>query len=365
MTKQVDIITRTEQGYTFGSGNLEGWAFDATCKPQDRERTVRNALLSFLRAQVDGNEERAKAILNLPLPGGSKVYEIMGSELARYAGVDEELIPVITEEVPAPVVPAPVPEVPVNVVREVVRKPKRFLTRSEVLEKVESYTRLQGHRSRRVDHHQNGHKAHAWIWQQAFLAIEVHEAGRAERLTYLPDWARRNGDPVPEYVEHEAEPYVPELKPTGVEADLFKDCRKPDSEPSPAVGELFKDCRKTEQRPLPPAARPFKGITVGEQLQEDLSQREQGEPLKPSRTYQVADNHGPLPGESWLTRTLTETITVSTARKGRTGNRPACELCLGPIEPGSKFTKGSTGSKKAHTKCFEKRAAAKGVAAPC
>ena len=322
MNNRVDIITRDEKGYTFGSGQLEGWAFDATCKPQDRERTVRNALLSFLRAQVDGNEERAKAILNLPLPGGSKVYEIMGAELARYAGADEEVIPVTTEEV-----------VPVSVEKEIRRasRTKRFLTRPEVMEKIEGFTKLQKHRPRLVEHHQNDHKAFAWIWKEAFLAVEVHEEGRAERLTYLPDWAKRNGNPTPEYVEHDAEPHMPEPE----------ESRLPDVAPSPAVTDLYKDCVSPDQ------------------LESDLNQREKGEPLKPSRTYAVVDNHGPLPGEAWLTRTLTETVSVSTARRGRTGNRPACELCLRPIDPGASFTKGSTGARKAHTSCFEKRASAR------
>lgn len=393
--KKVPAIATDEDGFVMGEGPLNGWAFDATCKPKDRERTIRNAMLAFLRAQVDGNHTLGRAILNSKVGPNHKVYHAISSGLARYAQRALESIVVenepmstwskrtgqeiankvtdrLAEKARAEAVeeakrcaaraveeedarereaiqaaqapPPPATREPVKVADVIATRAPRYLTREEVRSKLEGFSKVQGHRPRLVEHHQNGNRCFAWIWKQAFFAIEVESEGKSLRLSRLPEWAKRPGEVTPEYSEEAADTsYLPRLEPTQTERDMFSGCKEPEA---PSIGEqLHEDLERADRKPRSEATR--------------IAPREpvaRVKPIQPMRESQTTHT-GPLPGEAWLTRTLTETLKIGVARQGKT--QRCCELCLSVIASGEPFTKGTTGMKRAHTRCFDKRAGAK------
>tara|TARA_R110002110_G_scaffold225632_6_gene439712 strand:+ start:297 stop:1301 length:1005 start_codon:yes stop_codon:yes gene_type:complete len=328
--KTVNVIDKNPDGtFVFGDGQLTGWAFDSTCPPAGKERTIRNAILSMLRAQVDGDHALAKKILNIPVNGKTVAGAICeGITLYAMSSHSQKVAVKAVEEVH---------EESARTGRMADGRAVISVEKTNIL--IENNCRRFGFRPRLIEHHQNGRPAKVWIWNEedtgkllVFIGVEVLENGDRMVLDKLPRWSLPGGRP--EYAEQSS----------------YGDSRLPKVSPSPAVADLYKDCA------TPPP--------MGQQLEADLKARE----VKATTRGTYDPNNGsysPAPearkrdpfksGGPWIKRTLGEQLTIGTARMGKNGTR-GCELCLDNILGKEKFVKGTTGAKRAHKTCFDTRA---------
>ena len=82
MTKVFD--TNKDGTYLFGEGAIRGWAFDSTLPNNQKERSIRNAMLAMLRHQADGDHKTARKILNLQV-NGKTVAGVICEGIMRYS----------------------------------------------------------------------------------------------------------------------------------------------------------------------------------------------------------------------------------------------------------------------------------------
>ena len=311
------MIDQDQRGnLLWGEGSLQGWSIEAG-PYAERERTVRNALLAALKAEDQGEPDKAARVLLLTLPSGKAVWEVIQEGLGHWAtrlrneaireSSDElEALPEKKEEPKKKEEPAPPPTTPVGYTLEPGRVGKM----------VEEMVRFVGHRPllHTHSHGEGAFKVMVWQWMdegnepssKVWLAVEVAVKRRmARKLEELPEW-------VPGQAKESL------AKARRVSAKVREQERE-------SIGDTFTEAFRA--RGVEPEGR---------------------------TTPQVKKD---LPGEAWLEEIKAQSIPPheGVARASRNGDR-SCELCMAPVSKGHQFlaTK-ATSRRRAHLSCYKQR----------
>ena len=289
----------------WGEGSLQGWSLEAG--PYiERERTVRNALLAALRAEDQGEPDKAARVLLLTLPSGKAVWEVIQEGLGHWATrLRNEAIRESSDELAA----LPEKKEPAVGAAGYTLEPRKVaLMRDEM-------TSFTGHQPIKHVHKRDEFQTIVWQWHDAnnqpslkvFLAVEVHSPTRkARKLEELPEW-------------------VP-----GQTRRMMEQSRK-----------LLKAKLEAQKKE-----------SLGKTLQEDLDRLCEQKGIPPAIKLRQ-----PLPGEAWLAEIngLANPPHEGVARSSRNGDR-SCELCMAPVTKGEDFiATRSSSRRRAHLACYNTR----------
>jgi hypothetical protein len=310
----------------WGEGSLQGWNL-AAGHYQDRERTVRNALLAALKAEDQGEPAKAAKVLLFELPSGQAVWEAIQEGLGHWATSlrndaireSSDELEALPEEAPSTTTTTPEERgaeaarcIAARTLEE--RNPVYDLEPGRVGKMVKEMVSFVGHSPLLHTHTNNGGALKTMVWQwwdgngdpsnKVWLAVEVEVKRRmARKLEELPEWVpgqtrqalakvRRVSAKVKEERESMGDTFTEAFRARGVE-------------PEGSVAQVKKD----------------------------------------------------LPGEAWLKEINAQSIPPhhGVARASRNGDR-SCELCMAPVTKGHQYvaTK-ATSRRRSHLSCYKQR----------
>jgi hypothetical protein len=334
MNKKVNVLDKNEDGsYVFGEGPLVGWVLESTGENKDKGRDIRNALLRIVERAAARDYASVEKILSYRL-NGKTVCGAICETLTLYAmggGVAKAAAKAASDVV--------------GEASRTIGKPSHLISRAEADEEKEKLASIKGFRPRLVCHHNNGTPAMAYLWNDNTgrnIGSYVYEEagdGMVRVLDHIPAWACAGGNP--QYAEERA--YV---------SDRDDGTTFYNAEPSPAVVKLFEECTTD---------------TVQQDIDKEMarSKSKRGGPSYVSSPPEQGGRNPFSSGQDWFEKACEENeVVLGVARRAKNGLRP-CVLCgeAGGIQPGDRFVKRKTGSRRAHESCWKKRRARAGISA--